>query len=343
MLENDLLLRACRREPVPRTPIWIMRQAGRYLPQYRAVREKVSFLTLCKTPDLAAEVTLQPVDALGVDAAILFSDILIPLEAMGMALEIGDEGPKLHNPIRSAADVVRLATPDPEQETSFVMEAIRRTKKALAGRVPLIGFCGAPFTCAAYMIEGGSTKSFLHTKRFLYEQPQAARDLFEKLCVTLTEYLRAQVRAGAAVVQIFDSWGGELSPRDFEEWSLPYLMRMVEGAKREGVPVICFATSAATLLERLSRTGADVIGLDWRIDLDVARARLGQKIAVQGNLDPCALFLPDDALEDRVKDILSRAGDRGHIFNLGHGILPPTRPEAARRLVDLVHRLSERA
>jgi uroporphyrinogen decarboxylase len=343
MLANDLILRACRRQPVARTPVWIMRQAGRYLPQYRAVREKVDFLTLCKTPDLATEVTLQPVDALGVDAAIIFSDILIPIEAMGMPLELGDRGPRFDQPIRSPGDVERLRDFDPEVETGSLMEAIRRTVRALAGRVPLIGFSGAPFTLAAYMIEGGSTKNFLLTKRFLFEQPEAAHRLFDRLATTLTEYLRAQVRAGASLVQIFDSWGGELGPRDFEEWSAPYLRRMIEGVKKEGVPVIVFATGASTLLEKMGALGADVVGLDWRIDLDVARARLGPGVAVQGNLDPCALFLPPAALEERVRDILSKAGETGHIFNLGHGILPPTPPEAARRLVELVHRLSERS
>lgn len=343
MLANDLLLKACRREPVDHTPIWIMRQAGRYLPQYRAVRDKVDFLTLCKTPDLAAEVTLQPIDELGVDAAIIFSDILIPIEAMGMGLELGDKGPHFFEPIRTPTDLDRLSGFDPEDQTGFVMEAIRRTVKALAGRVPLIGFCGAPFTLAAYMIEGGSSKNFLTTKRFLFEQPAAARRLFQLLADTLTEYLKAQIRAGASIVQIFDSWGGELSPADYDEWSVPYLRQMVEGAKAEGVPVILFGTSMSTLLERMAAIGPDVIGVDWRIEIDEARRRLGPSVTVQGNLDPTALFLPPDQLEARVRDILTRAGPVGHIFNLGHGILPPTPPEAARRLVELVHRLSARS
>jgi uroporphyrinogen decarboxylase len=342
-LRNDLLLRALRCEPVERTPIWIMRQAGRYLPAYRAVREKVDFLTLCKTPDLAAEVTLQPVDILGVDAAIIFSDILIPVEAMGMDLELGDAGPKFHNPIRAAADVERLHVPDPEAETAFVGESIRRTVKALDGRVPLFGFCGAPFTLAAYMIEGGGTKTFLAAKRFLYEQPKAARRLFDKLTDTLIAYLKAQVRAGASALQIFDSWGGELGPSDFDEWSAPYLKRIIEAVRGEGAPIILFGTGCSTLLERFKAAGPDCVGLDWRIDMDVARARLGPGTAVQGNLDPCALFLPPEALESRVKDILRRAGGPGHVFNLGHGILPPTPPEAAQRLVQLVHSLSQKS
>lgn len=342
MLTNDTLLRAIRREPVPHTPIWIMRQAGRYLPEYRAVRGKVDFLTLCKTPELATEVTLQPVDLIGVDAAIIFSDILIPVEAMGMHLELGDAGPKLHDPIRSPADVDRLAVFDPEDRTPFVMEGLRQTKKALANRVPLIGFCGAPFTLAAYMIEGGGSKNFLQTKRFMFEQPEAAHRLFEKLTQTLTTYLRAQIRAGADVVQIFDSWGGELSSLDFEEWTVPYVSRIIEGAKQEGAPVIFFATGASPHLERIKKLGADVVGLDWRIDIDVARQRLGPDVAVQGNLDPTCLFLPEEKLEARVKYILDRAGETGHIFNLGHGILPPTDPAKAKFLVDTVHRLSAR-
>ncbi len=342
MPTNDTLLRAIRREPVPHTPIWIMRQAGRYLPEYRAVRGKVDFLTLCKTPSLATEVTLQPVDLIGVDAAIIFSDILIPVEAMGMHLELGDAGPKLHDPIRTPADVDRLAVFDPEDRTRFVGDALRQTKKALAGRVPLIGFCGAPFTLAAYMIEGGGSKNFLLTKRFMFEQPEAAHRLFDKLTATLTTYLRAQIRAGADVVQIFDSWGGELSPHDFDEWTLPYVRRIVDGVKQEGAPVIYFATGASSHLERMKKLGTDVIGLDWRIEIDVARRRLGDDVAVQGNLDPLCLFLPKEKLEERVKEILARAGDTGHIFNLGHGILPPTDPAMAKFLVDTVHRLSAR-
>ncbi len=342
MPKNDLLLTACRREPTPRTPVWIMRQAGRYLPQYRAVRARTDFLSLCKSPELAAEVTLQPVELLGVDAAIIFSDILLPAEAMGLSLSLDDAGPHFADPIRSAADVARLAIPDPERELRFVGEALRLTKRELAERVPLIGFTGAPFTLAAYMIEGGSTKNFLRTKRFLYEEPRLAEQLFEKLTQTLALSLRAQIRAGADLVQVFDSWGGELSPADFERWSLPYLSRLVEAAHAEGAPAILFATGASTLLERLARTGADVVGLDWRIEPDVARARLGAGVGIQGNLDPCALFLPDDELEARILDTLRRAGPVGHIFNLGHGILPPTQPEKARFMVERVHALSER-
>ena len=336
---NDRLLRAARREPVDVTPVWIMRQAGRYLPEYRAVREKVEFLTLCKTPDLAAEVTVQPVRRLGVDAAIIFSDILIPVEAMGMELELGDKGPHFPSPLRTAADVDRLAVPDPVERTGFVAEAIRRTRTALHDSVPVIGFAGAPFTLAAYMVEGGGSKSFILIKRLLFEQPKQAHALFEKLTRTLIPYLEMQVDAGARIVQIFDSWGGELSPRDFETFSLPYLQRMASALKAKGVPVIVFGTAMSTHLPLLGRTGADVLGVDWRIEIDQARALAGPDVALQGNLDPLALFLPRDALEARVGDILRRAGPVGHIFNLGHGILPPTDPDAATYLVETVHRL----
>ena len=339
---NDRLLKAARRQPVDRTPIWIMRQAGRYLPEYRAIRAKVDFLELCRSPDLAAEVTVQPVTRLGVDAAIIFSDILIPIEGMGLPFELGDKGPHFPNPLRTAADIEKLGVPDPEATTGFVAEAIRRTRKALHDSVPVIGFCGAPWTLAAYMVEGGGSKSFIQIKRLLFEQPKLAHQLFEKLTQTLIPYLEMQVAAGASIVQIFDSWGGELSPRDYEAFTLPYVTRIVSALKAKGVPVIVFGTSMSTLLPLIQRTGADVIGLDWRIHMDDGRKVLGPDVAVQGNLDPLALFLPHAELEERVTDILQRAGPTGHIFNLGHGILPPTDPDAARFLVDTVHRVSER-
>ena len=338
---NERLLLAARGKPVDATPVWLMRQAGRYLPEYRAIREKVPFLELCKTPDLAAEVTEQPVRRLGVDAAIIFSDILIPVEAMGLALQLDDAGPRLPQPVRTEADVSRLAIPDPEDRTGFVAEAIRRTRKALSDSVPVIGFCGAPFTLAAYMVEGGGSRSFLNIKRLLFEQQPVAHALFEKLTRTLIPYLQMQVAAGAGLVQIFDSWGGELSPRDFESFSLPYLQRIVSVLK-SSVPVILFGTGMSTLLPLMRATGADVLGLDWRIDIAEARRLLGPQLAVQGNLDPAALFLPTADLESRVQDILQGAGPMGHIFNLGHGIFPQTAPEAAQALVDAVHRQSAR-
>lgn len=334
---NDRILRAARRQPVDKTPVWIMRQAGRYLPEYRAIRGTIPFLDLCKTPDLAAEVTVQPVRRLGVDAAIIFSDILIPVEAMGMALELGDKGPHLPEPLRSEADLARLVVPDPVERTGFVAEAIRRTRKVLADEVPVIGFCGAPFTLAAYMVEGGGTKRFMEIKRLLFERPELAHALFDKLTDALVPYLEMQVEAGASLVQIFDSWGGELSPRDFETFSLPYLQKMVSALKAKGVPVIFFGTAMGTYLPLLKKTGADVVGVDWRIDIAEARARLGPDVAVQGNLDPLALFLPRDQLAARAEEICRQAGPVGHIFNLGHGILPPTDPEAAKALVDAVH------
>jgi uroporphyrinogen decarboxylase len=325
---------------VDTTPVWIMRQAGRYLPQYRAIREKVPFLELCKSPDLVAEVTVQPVDYLGVDAAIIFSDILIPAEGMGMKLEIGDGGPVLHNPVRTSADVERLSVPDPEEKTGFVMEGIRRTRKALADRVPLIGFCGAPFTMASYMIEGRGGEGFLTTKRLFYEQPAAAKSLLTKIASTLASYCAAQVRAGAQAIQIFDSWGGELGPSDFETFSAPYLASIVSAVRKEGVPVILFATSSAGLLARISNLEPEVIGVDWRIALDDARTIVGHDVAIQGNLDPCALFLPENDLRARVQGVIARAGpEPGHIFNLGHGILPQTDPAKAKLLVQLVHEL----
>ncbi len=324
------------------TPVWIMRQAGRYLPEYREVRAKLPFLELCKTPDLAAEVTAQPVRRLGVDAAIIFSDILIPIEAMGMELELGDAGPRFPSPLRTAADVAKLVVPDPVEKTGFLAEAIKKTRALLSDSVPVIGFAGAPFTLAAYMVEGGGSKSFIHIKRLLFEQPKLAHELFEKLTRALIPYLEMQVEAGAKIVQIFDSWGGELSPRDFEAFTLPYVSRMVAALQKKGVPVIYFGTSMSTLLPLMKRTGANVLGLDWRIQADDARRTLGPEVAVQGNLDPLALFLPRPQLEERVKEILERAGPVGHIFNLGHGILPPTDPDSAKALVDAVHRLSAR-
>ncbi len=332
---NDRLLKAARRQPTDTTPIWIMRQAGRYLPEYRAIRQQTPFLTLCKTPELAAAVTVQPVTRLGVDGAVIFSDILIPIEAMGMELELGDKGPHLPSPIRTAADIQALRIPDPVETTGFLADAIQLTKKAIS--VPVLGFCGAPFTLAAYMIEGGGSKNFLNVKRFLFEQPKLAHQLFDKLTRTLIPYLKMQVEAGAGLVQIFDSWGGELSLLDFESFSLLYLTRMVEAMHAIKVPVVLFGTSMSTHLELMKKTGADVIGLDWRIDVRTARERLGADVAVQGNLDPTALFLPPDELKQRAEAIVRGAGPFGHIFNLGHGILPPTDPDSAKFLVDTVH------
>lgn len=343
-MSDHRFLKACRGEPVDATPVWIMRQAGRYLPQYMEIRRKTDFLGLCKTPELAAEVTVQPVDFLGVDAAILFSDILIPVEAMGMRLvfEAGD-GPSFPEPIRAAGDIERLSPFDPARETAFTLDAIRQTVRALDGRVPLIGFAGAPYTLAAYMVEGRGSKNWLQLKRLMAQEPDLAHALFGKLADTIAIYLIAQIEAGCRAVQIFDSWGGELGPDAFERWSLPYVSKIVSEIKSRHpeAPVIYFGTCMSTLLEKLPQTGADVIGLDWRIDLGTARDRLGPRVAVQGNLDPAVLLGPKEEITAEVRKILERnAGRPGHVFNLGHGIYPITDPEHARHLVAEVHRLS---
>lgn len=338
----ERFLKACRREPVDRTPVWLMRQAGRYMKEYRAIREKVPFLTMCKTPDLAAEVTLQPVEHVGVDAAILFADILLPLEPMGLNLEFtkGD-GPVIHDPVRTRGDVERLRVFEPDECLSFVPDAIRLVRKELEGKVPLIGFSGAPFTLASYIIEGGGSRSYIRTKSMMYNDVAAWHGLMEKLAEVVLRYLKSQVAAGAQAVQVFDSWVGCLSPEDYSAFVLPHSAHVIRGLAGSGVPVIHFGTNSSTLLELIKEAGGDVIGIDWRIGIDDAWKRLGYQVAVQGNLDPVALFAPPDEIERRVAGILRRAGGRaGHIFNLGHGILPETPFEHVRFLVDAVHRLS---
>jgi uroporphyrinogen decarboxylase len=335
-------IEACYRRPVDRTPIWLMRQAGRYLPEYRAVREKVSFLQLCKTPDLAAEVTLQPVDILGVDAAILFSDILVVPEAMGMQLVLEDQGPEFPSPLRTQAEVAKLRVPDPEQELGFVMEAIRRVRRQLAGRVPLIGFCGGPWTLAAYMIEGRTSRSFEKAKAALMGDEKLAHALLSKITESLIGYLNAQLAAGAQALQIFDSWAGALGPEDYARLGAPYLARVIQGLKRdprEPQPVIVFGVETGELLGQLAATGADVVGVDWRVPLDEARGRVGPAVALQGNLDPAALLLPLQELQKRVARVLELAdlAGPGHVFNLGHGILPGSPVESAQALVKQVH------
>ncbi len=341
---NTNFLKACRGEEVSHTPVWFMRQAGRYLPDYHKVRGKVSFLELCKTPELAAEVTLQPVDILGMDAAILFSDILVTLEAMGMPLTFEDKkGPVLPEPVRTEADVDRLIIPDPVDKLGYVMDTIRLLRKELAGKVPLIGFAGAPFTLATYMVEGGSSKSFFQTKKMMYATPDLYRKMMDKVTDSVIAYLQAQAEAGAQALQIFDSWAGVLAPCDFGEYALPYIKRIIESLKSYDIPLICFVNNGATLLDQTRTCGADVLGLDWRINISEAVKIIGPDFAVQGNLDPCALLLPEDKLEKRVAGILEEGKKaRGHIFNLGHGILPETPPEKAKFVVDTVHRLSAR-
>lgn len=297
---------------------------------------------LCKTPDLACEVTLQPIDEFEMDAAILFSDILIPLEAMGVPVEFTEEGPVLPSPVRDAARVERLADPDPEETLPFVMEAIRRIRRSLAGRVPLIGFSGAPFTLASYMVEGGGSKNFTHLKRLLFASPASAHALLGKIAATVSRYLEAQVAAGAEAVQIFDTWAGILTPRDFAEFALRYSRDVIDRLRSSPtfsssrVPIIYYVNGCAPYLDKLSRSGADVVGLDWKVDIGDARARLGPGVAVQGNLDPTALFLPKEAIEGRVREILDAAGRTGHVFNLGHGVLPETDPEHVRAMVKAV-------
>jgi uroporphyrinogen decarboxylase len=348
---NDVFLKACRGEKVPYTPVWIMRQAGRYLSQYQKIRKKVDFLTLCKTPELAAEVTIQPIDILGVDAAILFSDILIPLEAMGMGLEFHENrGPVFESPIRDEEAVGRLQTPEPDDVVGFVMDTIKLLRRELDGRVPLIGFSGAPLTLSTYMIEGGTSKNFLHTKQMIFQRPDLYASLMKKVTSMTTEYLKAQVRAGAQAVQIFDTWAGILSPRDFVDNALVYVQEIIrdlrewqESEGMESVPIIYFVGQCSGLLEYIKDSGADVIGVDWRINIDDAITRAGVNYSYQGNLDPCALFLPEDKIEERVKDILDRASlAKGHIFNLGHGVLPETPVENVVSMVETVHRLSAR-
>ncbi len=333
---NDLLLRALRAEPVERTPIWIMRQAGRYLPEYRAIRDKVSFRELCRDPGLATEVTLQPIDRLGVDGAILFSDILVPAEPMGFAVEF-NPGPLIDNPVRSAADVERVRIPDPEETVPFVYETIRSVRAALDGRVPLIGFAGAPFTLAAYLVEGRGSKNFEQIKGMMYADPANLHRLLDKVTETTERYLAAQVRAGAQAVQLFDSWAGLLSRDSYREFALPYARRVLEHVRDAGAPRIYFALNSAHLLPAIRECGADAVGIDWRIGLDEASRMLDDRFVVQGNLDPCVLMSAPEAIAQRAREVLAQgAAAPGHVFNLGHGILPGTPVEHARVLVETV-------
>ena len=338
---NTRFLDACWGKPVDRTPVWLMRQAGRYLPEYMEVRSGCSFLELCKTPDLAAEVTIQPVDILGVDAAILFSDILTPIEPMGMKLDFVP-GPVFENPVRTLADVEKLRIPQMEEDVPYVLETIKILRRELATKVPLIGFGGAPFTLACYMVEGKGSKEFAQIKRMMYAAPDVYGALMEKVTAMDTEYLNAQIGAGAQAIQIFDTWGGILSPVDYERFVLPYTAKLIGGLNRADIPVIHFVKGAGTMLDVVKRAGGHVMGLDWHVDLGKARDILGPGMAVQGNLDPTVLFAPRDFIEKEVKRILEEnAGRPGHIFNLGHGILPTVPPENAVFMVECVHRLSQ--
>jgi uroporphyrinogen decarboxylase len=332
---DSLFVRACRGEETVRPPLWLMRQAGRYLPEYREVRQKVSFLELCKNPRLAAEVTLQPIRRFGFDAAILFSDLLIPLEAMGLAVEFTEQGPRLPAPLRTPEDLGRVHTFDPAGATAFVLETIDLLRGSL-GATPLIGFAGAPFTVATYAIEGKTSKSFAETKKLFYRHPDAARRLLALIAEATEAYLVAQVAAGAAAVQLFDSWVGVVSPDDWAELVFPPTAALVAALKKTGVPVIYFGNGATTILDRIAALDADVYGIDWRLPIDEARARLGGKVAVQGNLDPSVLLGPPDLIERRAADVAARGGRRGHVFNLGHGIYPETPIESVEVLVRTV-------
>ena len=338
MSAEGAFLQACRGQATSYTPVWFMRQAGRYLAEYRAIRAKASLLEICRRPDLAAEVTLQPVERLGVDAAILFADILLPFEPLGLGLSFAQgEGPVIARPIKSPADVARLPDVDPSDGLGYVLDAVRTIRKALDGRVPLIGFAGAPFTLASYAIEGGGTRDFIATKRFMYNQSDAWHALLERLARLVGRYLAAQAGAGAQALQLFDSWVGCLSPDDYRQYVQPRSATALSLAAESGVPVIHFGTGTSTLLEFMAQAGGDVIGVDWRISLDVAWSRLPGR-GIQGNLDPAALLGPMDALEEKVRDVLRRAAGRaGHIFNLGHGVLQQTDPERVRAVVNLVH------
>ncbi len=338
-LQNDRFLRACFRQPVDRTPVWMMRQAGRYLPEYRATRAKAGdFLTLCKTPELACEVTLQPVDIMGVDAAILFSDILVVPEAMGMELKfLEGEGPSFPDPIRSEKDLNRLRISEPGEDLRYVLDAVALIRRELKGRVPLIGFTGAPWTLATYMVEGGGSSNFATVKKMLYGNPDLLHRILEMITQSVIKYLNAQIAAGAQAVQIFDTWGGILAHEEFRTFSLAYIKKIIDGLDRKGVPVILFVKGGGLWLESIAGTGCDVVGLDWTVDIGEARKSVGDKVALQGNMDPIVLYSSPEVIRQQVKRILSRYGKgSGHIFNLGHGILPDVPVEHAKAFIQAI-------
>jgi uroporphyrinogen decarboxylase len=338
---DSRFVRACKAQPVESTPVWFMRQAGRYMAEYRAVRKKHSLIEICKKPALAAEVTITAAEALGVDAAIIFADLLLPLEVMGMAFRFDSgEGPVIEKPLRAEQDVTRLRT-DRGVELGYVSEAVRLVVRHFGDRLPVIGFCGAPFTLASYMIEGGGSRNYLHTKKMMYNSPAAWDELMRKLVAVLAEYAAEQVRAGADAIQIFDSWVGCLGVEDYRHYVLAHITELVRQVQKSGAPIIYFGTDTATLLPSMQETGAEVIGVDWRIPLDDAWRSLGYRGAVQGNLDPVLLFADWKDLKSRAQDILRRAnGQPGHVFNLGHGILPETPVEKVRALAAFVQEYS---
>jgi uroporphyrinogen decarboxylase len=338
-VSDDLFLRACRRESVERPPVWMMRQAGRYLPEYRAVRQRADFLTMVRTPELAVEVTLQPVDLLEVDAAIIFSDILVVPQAMGMRLSVEEgAGPRFHQPLRAPADFARLRDVNPEEGLRYVLDALRLARRELNGRVPLIGFAGAPWTLMSYMIEGAGSKSFSQAKRLLVESPSRAHELLRRLAHSVGQFLVAQVKAGAQAVQLFDSWSGALGPKDFREFALPYLSEAARIARTAGAPVIVFAPGSGWALEEIATaTSADVIGIDWQTDAAEARRRLpASRVTLQGNLDPCWLYADPNQIRERTRQMLGEFGGRAHIANLGHGILPDVPVNHARAFIEAV-------
>ena len=339
---TSAFLAACRREPVGHTPVWIMRQAGRYLPEYRKIRADVDFLTLTKTPDLAAEVTLQPVRRFGMDAAILFSDIMTPVEGMGVSLDFAP-GPVIENPVRSMSQVEALLVPDPEESVPFVLETVRILSRELPETAPLIGFAGAPFTLFCYLVQGKGSKTFAEAKGFLFAEPEASRQLLEKLADTMIGYMGAQARAGARALMLFDSWAGLLGPEAYRAFAFPAVRRVMQSLRSLDVPLIYFPNQGATLLETARDCGSDVVGIDWRLPLSRAREILGPELAVQGNLDPAALFASRDELGRQIDQVLAEAGTApGHVFNLGHGIERTTDPDAVAFLVDRVHEVSSR-
>jgi len=331
-------LKACRGEPVDKTPVWFMRQAGRYMKVYRDLKEKYTFLEMCKTPELACEVTMQPLNVLDVDAAIIFADILLPLEPMGTGLEFtSGDGPVIPRPVKDKKAVENLFEVNAEEQLGFVGDAIKLVRKEIDGKIPLIGFAGAPFTLCSYMIEGGKSRDFTSTKMMMYDATDVWDLLMDKVCTMLVDYLKMQVAAGAQAIQIFDSWVGCLNPHDYKKYIMPHLKRVFDGLKNLGVPLINFSTGTSSILNLVQESGGDVVSFDWRIEIDEARKILGPDQPVQGNLDPVTLFAPLPVIRERVHDILHRAGPNGHIFNLGHGILQHTPVDHVKAVAEMVH------
>ncbi|MFH1288522.1 MAG: uroporphyrinogen decarboxylase [bacterium] len=341
-MKNDVILKACRREKTPFTPIWLMRQAGRYMEEYRKIRENYSFIEMCKNPEIACEVTLQPIKKIPLDAAIIFADILLPLEGMGIDFYFGkNEGPVIKNPIRTTHDVERIKIIEPENDVPYLLKAIKLVKKELNGKIPLIGFSGAPFTLASYMIEGGHSRNYAKTKIMMYNEPKAWHKMMDKLAEIIIRYLSAQIESGVDLVQLFDSWVGCLSENDYREFVMPHSQKIFKAVKKLNIPSIHFGTGNSHLLELMKKAGGDVTGIDWRINLGDAWEKLGKDTAIQGNLDPTALFARPDEIKKRTKEILALADNRpGHIFNLGHGILQGTPVENVILLANTVHEYS---